>query len=51
MMTCSLLLFFFPAKNAFLLQDLERITEDKGGIKEKEPFSLCELYDPEVCDY
>ncbi|KAF7817806.1 putative inactive ATP-dependent zinc metalloprotease FTSHI 5, chloroplastic [Senna tora] len=28
-------------------KDLERIAEDNGGIKEKEPFSLCELYDPE----
>ncbi|KAL1294317.1 hypothetical protein HN51_055056 [Arachis hypogaea] len=24
-------------------KDLERITKDNGGIKEKEPFSLCEL--------
>ncbi|XP_054777160.1 probable inactive ATP-dependent zinc metalloprotease FTSHI 5, chloroplastic [Prosopis cineraria] len=26
-------------------KDLGRIVEDNGGLKEKEPFSLCELYD------
>ncbi|KAJ1409365.1 P-loop containing nucleoside triphosphate hydrolase [Sesbania bispinosa] len=32
-------------------KDLERITEDNGGIKEKEPFSLGEVQASEVYDY
>jgi hypothetical protein len=34
-----------------LYQDLEGITEDNGGIREKEPFTLMEVQASEVYDY
>lgn len=35
-------------QSEFCWQDLERILEANGGIREKEPFSLVKVYDRQV---